>query len=121
MTDLLIIIGKTVDDKFYFRIRIEGGRVLLTSREYNQLEKCINEIYGIQQYTEFALVEEFVKGTGYQYTLIGSWGRMVASSPFYTYSYEMQVDMTILKKCIGNATVIDKSSTIRFFRPVRIK
>ena len=68
-----------------------------------------------------ALVEEFVKGCGYQYTLIGSWGRMVASSPFYNNSYEMQIDMTILKKCIGNAVVIDKSSAVRFFRPVRIK
>lgn len=121
MTDLLIIIGKTVDDKFYFRIRIEGGRILLTSREYVQLEKCINEIYGIQQYPEFALVKEFVKGYGYQYMLIGSWGRMVATSPFYTYSFEMQMDMNILKKSIDKAVVVDKSSAIRFFRPVRIK
>ena len=121
MKDILIIIGKTVDDKFYFRICIEGGPILLTSREYVHIERCMNEIYGIQQYPDFVLAEEFIKDKGHQYTLIGSWGRMVGVSPFYTYLYEMRDDMIMLKKLIGKAAVIDNSSMIRYFRPVRIK
>ena len=121
MNDLNIIIGKTVDDKFYFRLRLEGGRILLTSREYVCIEKCMNEIYGIQQYPDFEFVEEFVHGYGYQYTLIGSWGRMVAISPFYTYLTQMRNDMNGVKKLVGKATVIDKTPLVRFFRPVRIQ
>ena len=121
MTDLQIIIGKTIDAKFYFRIRNESGRILLTSREYFHFERCMNEIYGIQRYQDFELHEELDKDNGYQYTLIGAWGRMVGKSQFYTYSYEMQNDISILKKKILTACVTDKSSMVRFFRHVKIK
>ena len=121
VTELQIIIGKTIDEKYYFRIRNVNGRILLTSREYVHLGKCMNEIYGIQHYMDFELHEEFVRDNGYRYTLIGSWGRMVGESQFYTYSYEMHNDMSMLKQMIRRASVIDNSSTVRFFRPVRIK
>jgi uncharacterized protein YegP (UPF0339 family) len=121
VTELQIIIGKTIDEKYYFRIRNVNGRILLTSREYVHLGKCMNEIYGIQHYMDFELHEEFVRDNGYRYTLIGSWGRMVGESQFYTYSYEMHNDMSMLKQMIRRASIIDNCSTVRFFRPVRIK
>jgi len=121
VTQLEIVIGKTVDDKYYFRVRIDNGRLLLTSREYQHYDKCMNEIYGIQQYNTFEMVEEFDKYNGHKYTLIGSWGRMVGESPFYAYQYEMKNDMALLKKFIVKADILDNSTTVRFFRPVRIK
>ena len=121
MTQLVIVIGKTVDDKYYFRIRIEDGRILLTSREFAYVEKCMNEIYGIQQYSDFEMIEEHDRDNGHRYTLIGAWGKMIGESPYYTYSFDMKNDMQLLRKLLRKAEVIDKSATIRFFRPVRIK
>jgi uncharacterized protein YegP (UPF0339 family) len=121
VTELIIVIGKTVDDKYYFRVRIDNGRVLFTSREYVHIEKCMNEIYGVQQYRDFEMIEEYDCDNGHKYTLIGTWGRMVGESPYYTYLYEMRNDMALLKKMIGKTAVVDSSALIRFFRPVRIK
>ena len=121
MTDLQIFIGKTIDDKYYFRVRTAGERVLLTSREYISLEKCMNEVYGIQQYTNFALEEEYDRTYGHRYTLIGSWGRMVAISPNYIHLYGMRDDMAMVRNNVSRATVTDHSALVRFFRRVRIK
>jgi uncharacterized protein YegP (UPF0339 family) len=121
VTELIIVIGKTVDDKYYFRVRIDNGRILLTSREYLHIEKCMNEIYGLQQYKDFEMIEEYHRDNGHRYTLLGSWGRMVGESAYYNYLYEMKNDMELLKKWIAKAAVIDRSSLVRFFRPVRIK
>ena len=121
MTQLEVFIGKTIDDKYYFRVRTAGERVLLTSREYASLEKCMNEVYGIQQYTNFAMEEEYDRTYGHRYTLIGSWGRMVATSPYYIHLYAMRDDMTTVKTHVGRATVSDHSALVRFFRRVRIK
>lgn len=121
MTQLAIVIGKTVDDKYYFRIRIDDRRILLTSREFMCVEKCLNEIYGLQQYSDFEMVEEYSLNNGHKYTLIGAWGRMVGESPYYDYSHEMKKDMHLLRMYIRRADVIDNSALVRFFRPVRIK
>lgn len=121
MTELIIIIGKTVDDKFYFRVRIDGGRILLTSVEYMHAEKCMNKIYSLQQYNDFEIVEESDMDNGHRYTLIDSWGRISGVSPFYHYLYEMKNDIALLKNHVGKAPVIDNSTLVRFFRPVRIK
>jgi uncharacterized protein YegP (UPF0339 family) len=121
VTQLLIVIGKTVDNKYYFRIRTDDGRILLTSREFVHIEKCMNEIYGIQQYSDFETVEQNDRYNGHRYTLIGAWGRMVGESPFYNYSYEMKKDIDLVKKLLHKAEVIDNSASIRFFRPVKIK
>lgn len=121
MTELIIVIGKTVDDKYYFRVRIDNGRILLTSREYPDIEKCMNEIYRAQQYRDFQMIEDYDRDNGHKYTLIGTWGNMVGESPYYTYLYDMKNDMALLKKMIGKAAVIDNSALIRFFRPARIK
>jgi hypothetical protein len=121
LTQLVIVIGKTLDGKYYFRIRIDGGRILLTSREFMRIEKCMNEIYGIQQYSTFEMVQDYNRDNGHRYTLIGAWGKMVGESTFYTYLYDMKYDMDLLKKLLCKAEVIDNSALIRFFRPVRIK
>jgi hypothetical protein len=121
VTELTIVIGKTVDDKYYFRVRNNDGRLLLTSRDYQHIEKCMNEVYHIQQYRDFAVAEEFNRDNGHQYTITGKEGRMVGESPFYTYLYDMKRDMELLKKSINKAQVIDTSALVRFFRPVRIK
>lgn len=121
MTQLEIVIGKTVDDKYYFRIRIEDGRILLTSREFVHIEKCMNEIYGLQQYFDFQVIEDHEKNNGHKYTLIGAWGRIVGDSPYYTYTFEMKKDIALLRNSLPKADVIDNSALIRFFRQVRIK
>ena len=119
MANLSIIIGKTVEEKLYFRVRNESGRILLTSREYTHLEKCINEIYAIQTYPNFEF-EKDKTNNGYHYTIIASWGRAVGVSPEYHHRTDMERDMQLLKAGIGRAEVVDHSSVIRFFRPVRI-
>jgi uncharacterized protein YegP (UPF0339 family) len=121
VTELTIVIGKTVDDKYYFRVRTKDGRLLLTSRDYQHIEKCMNEVYGIQHYRDFAVAEEFCRDNGHQYTITGKRERMVGNSPFYIYQYDMKRDIELLKKSIGKAEVIDTSALVRFFRPVRIK
>ena len=121
MTNLQIIIGKTVEDKLYFRILIEGGRILLTSREYVHTEKCMNDIYTIQQYHDFVITEDFVSTYGYQYTLLTEEGRLIGTSQNYMTMHSMRSDVNIIRKHIAKAEVIDTSPLIRFFRPVRIK
>lgn len=118
---LAIIIGKTIDDKYYFRIRTEDGRILLTSKDFVCVEKCMNEIYGLQQYSTFVTSEEYDNNNGHKYTLTGAWGKMVGESPFYSYSYEMKKDIHLLKMRLREAEVIDNSALVRFFRPIRIK
>ena len=86
-----------------------------------RIEKCMNEIYGIQQYSDFEIVEENDRYNGHKYTLIGAWGGMVGESPFYTYSHEMRRDIDLVRKLLRKADVIDNSALVRFFRPVRIK
>jgi uncharacterized protein YegP (UPF0339 family) len=121
VTELVIVIGKTVDEKYYFRVKTSDGNIMLTSRDYVQFEKCINEIYRLQQYRDFKLLEEFERDNGHKYTLTSASGRTVAESPFYTYLYGMKNDMEMLKKMIGKAQLVDNSSLVRFFRPARIK
>jgi uncharacterized protein YegP (UPF0339 family) len=121
VTELIIVIGKTVDDKYYFRVRTEEGRILLTSKDYQHIEKCMNDVYSIQQYADFALAEEFSRDNGHHYTIVTKGGRMAGYSPFYIYLYEMKRDMQLLKRSIGKAEVIDTSALVRFFRPVKIK
>ena len=120
MTQLVIVIGKTVDDKYYFRIRIDGSRILLTSREFVRIEKCMKEIYGIQQYDDFVIVEEYDRNNGHRYTLINTWQKELGESPYYTYLHEMKRDVELMRKLLRKAEVIDNSSLVRFFRPVRI-
>ena len=110
-----------MDDKYYFRIRTDDGRILFTSREFAHLEKCMVEIYGIQQYSDFQMAEEYKRDNGNKYTLIGTWGKIVGESPYYTYLYEMRRDIELMKKLLRKAEVIDNSTLIRFFRPIRIK
>jgi hypothetical protein len=119
VANLSIIIGKTVEEKLYFRVRNESGRILLTSREYSHFDKCINEIYAIQTYPNFEF-EKVKINNGHQYTILGSWGRAVGVSPEYHLSTDMERDIQVLKAGIGRAEVVDHSSAIRFFRPVRI-
>jgi len=119
LANLDIIIGKTVDDKIYFRVRNESGTILLTSREYSTLEKCLNEIYGVQVYTNFAYIEE-KNANGHRYTLMGVWGKPVGISELYEYSADMIPHMKMLKEFIGKASVTDLSSSVRFFRKVKI-
>ena len=121
MTQLAIIIGRTTDDKYYFRVKLDDGRILLTSRDFVCVEKCMNEIYRLQQYSTFVTNEEYDRNNGHKYTLIGAWGKMVGASPFYNYSYEMKKDIHLLRMQLRQAEVIDNSALIRFFRPVRIK
>jgi uncharacterized protein YegP (UPF0339 family) len=121
VNQLVIVIGKTVDEKYYFRVRIDNGRILLTSREYRHIESCLNAIYEIQQYSDCECVEERATDNGHQYTLTGAWGKMIGESPVYQRAHEMKKDMDIVKKMIGRAEVIDNSALIRFFRPIRIK
>lgn len=119
MANLDIIIGKTVDDKIYFRVRTESGTILLTSGEYSTLEKCLNEIYGVQVYTNFEYIEE-KNANGHRYTLMGVWGKPVGSSELYEFSADMIPHMKMLKEFIGKASVTDLSSSVRFFRKVKI-
>ena len=121
MADLQIIIGKTVEDKLYFRILIEGGRILLTSREYAHIEKCMNDIYAIQQYHNFVITEDFVNTYGYQCSLLNVEGRLIGTSQYYMTMHSMRSDINIIRKHLTKAEVIDTSPLIRFFRPVRIK
>jgi len=116
VTDLQIIIGKTVDDKLYFRVLIEGGRILFTSRDYGEIEKCMNEIYAVQQYKYFAITEDFVKNHGYQYTLLTEAGRVIGTSRYYLSEHGMRNDISIFTKYVAKAEVIDTSALIRFFR-----
>jgi len=110
-----------VDDKYYFRVRTDNGKILLTSREFVHADKCMNEVYGIQQYSDFEMVKHHDAINGNQYTLVDPSGRMVGESPFYTYLHEMKNDMDLMRKFVRKAEVIDNSALIRFFRPVRIK
>ena len=121
MTDLQIIIGKTVEDKLYFSVLIEDGRILLTSREYAHTEKCRNDIYTIQQYRDFVITEDFVNTYGYQFTVLTAEGRLIGTSQYYMTMFSMRSDINKIGKHIAKAEVIDTSPLIRFFRPVRIK
>jgi hypothetical protein len=121
VTDLQIIIGKTVEDKLYFRVLTEGGRILFTSRDYGHIEKCMNEIYAIQTYKYFVITEDFVKNHGYQYALLTEEGRVIGTSRYYSSAHGMRYDISIFTKHVGKAEVIDTSALITFFRPVRIK
>jgi hypothetical protein len=120
VTQLVIVIGKTVDDKYYFRVRTDAGRILLTSREFMHIEKCMNEIYRIQQYCDFEMAVEHGAHNGNKYTLIGRLGKTVGESPYYAYSYEMRRDMDLMRSFLQRAEVIDNSALVRFFRAVRI-
>lgn len=121
MTPLQIIIGKTVEDKLYFRVLIDGGRVLLTSRDYVHIEKCMNEIYTLQQYEGYVITEDFSENHGYQYTIMTREGRLIGTGLYYATRQSMRNDIHLLKLHIAKAEVIDTSPLIRFFRPVRIK
>ena len=121
MNHLVIVIGKTVDDKYYFRVRMDDGKILLTSRDYRHIERCMNTIYEIQQYNDSEWVKEYDATNGHHYTLTGPWGKTIAESPFYRNVSEMKQDMDMVKQLIGKAEVIDNSALVRFFRPVRIK
>lgn len=84
------------------------------------IEKCMNVIYGIQQYNDFVMIEEYSRDNGHKYTLTGAWQKVVGESSYYTYSYEMRRDMELMRKLLRKAEVIDNSSLVRFFRAVRI-
>ena len=121
MTDLQIIIGKTVEDKLYFRVLTEGGRVLLTSKEYVHTKKCMHDIYAIQQYHDFVITEDLMNTHGYQYTLSNVEGRVLGTSQYYMTMHAMRSDINTINEHLVRAEVIDTSPLIRFFRPVRIK
>ena len=110
-----------MDDKYYFRVRTDIGKILLTSREFVHADRCMNEIYAIQQYSDVKIVQHHNENNGNQYTLIDASGRMVGESPFYTYLPEMKNDMELMRAFVRKAQVIDNATLIRFFRPVRIK
>lgn len=119
LASLSIIISKTVDDKIYFRVRSDSGEILLTSREYSSLETCMNEIYGIQVYADYEFIKERL-ANGHRYTLNSSWGNTVGTSELYEYSTDMNPDIRLLKDHIGKASITDQSSSVRFFRKVKI-
>lgn len=119
MPRLIITIGKTVDEKLYFRVRDDVGLLLVTSREYSTLEKCLNELYNIQVYSSFDFQEEKVTN-GHRYALTGASGGIVGTSELYEYSADMKPHMKTLKDDLRKAEVIDQSSTVRFFRKVKI-
>jgi hypothetical protein len=80
----------------------------------------MNEIYAIQQYSNFEMVQDYNRDNGHRYTLSNIAGRTIGESPYYPYSYEMKRDMHLLKNLLRKADVLDNSSLVRFFRRVRI-
>ena len=63
MAILTITVHKTVADRHYFRLRDIGGGLLLTSKDYDTISKCLNEIYILQAYRDFVMEEEGLKGS----------------------------------------------------------
>jgi hypothetical protein len=120
METLTFMIGKTVNGKIYFRLLDQDSRVLLTSRNYSDLQYCLSDIYCIQCYNDMEWVvdpdDDFKR---LHYAIVHE-GRVIARSPQYALPRFLMKDLDKAKAGIMSAAVVDTSSLVRFFRPAKV-
>lgn len=117
MNPLTFSICKTIDSEFYFRLRDEADRILVTSRHYKSMKSCINDIYWLQVYKDFEILEKCEGNeVRYLYYIIRPEGSVLAKSPVYALQRVMKEDLMVMKKGISTAAVIDLTAVVRFFR-----
>jgi uncharacterized protein YegP (UPF0339 family) len=120
MAILTITVHRTVADRHYFRLRNIGGGLLLTSKDYGTLSKCLNEIYCLQAYRDFVMEEEGLDRQ-YRFSLQSAWGNTIAISPPYISIRHMVQDMQLIKENIHEAQIEDHCTRVKFFRAVKSK
>jgi len=120
MAILTITVHKTVADRHYFRLRDIGGGLLLTSKDYDTISKCLNEIYILQAYRDFVMEEEGLDRQC-RYLMQTASGNTIAISPPYISVRHMVHDMQLIKENIHEAQIEDHFSRVKFFRAVKSK
>jgi uncharacterized protein YegP (UPF0339 family) len=122
MALLTITVHKAVNEYYYFRLRNIGNQLLLTSRNYSSLRKCLNDIYSLQVHRDFQLINELhADCMHYSFSLKTAFGSTIACSPLYYSSQQMKGDMQLITSTIHEAEVEDNSTQVRFFRTVNSK
>ena len=117
MDILTFSIYKTIDGEFYFRLRDVADRILLTSRHYKSMTSCINDIYWLQAYKEFDVLEKSEgNDVRHLYYIVRPEGSVLAKSPVYALRRVMNEDLLVMKEGVAKATVIDLTAVVRFFR-----
>jgi uncharacterized protein YegP (UPF0339 family) len=121
MDKLTFSIYKTIDSEFYFRLRDAADRIILTSRHYKSMTSCINDIYWLQTYKDFEVLEKCEgNDVRHLYYIIRPEGSVLAKSPVYALQRVMNEDLMIMKEDIAKAAVIDLTSVVRFFRSTNV-
>jgi uncharacterized protein YegP (UPF0339 family) len=118
MSTLTFAIYKTIDHEYYFRLRDDLDRILLTSRHYTSMTSCINDLYWLQVYNDYEVLEKCEGSTRrYFYYIVKPEGSVLAKSPVYVLQHSMHKDLQIIEEQISTAAVIDMTAVVRFFRP----
>lgn len=115
MAILKITVHKTVYYENYFRVRDISGELLLTSRNYSSLPRCIRDIYRLQYYRDFTL-EQYCFDGAFHFNLETSRGIIIARSPAYDSKSNFENDIELITLFFHDAEVEDHSTQVRFFR-----
>ena len=108
---------KTVSDEYYFRLRSICGKLLLTSRDYSNMRKCVTDIYYLRVQQHFILEEQFLPRTSQWEFKLKVFGIAVAHSVGYNSKNDMLHDINLVTDAIGDAEVEDRGTTsVRFIR-----
>ena len=117
MAILNITVHKTVEDEYYFRLRNIAGKLLLTSRNYFDLRKCLCDIYDLQVYRNFMLNNQVdPESKMHRFFMETCFGIVIAQSSVYESMIDMREDMQFIVDNIRTADVEDRSTKVKFFR-----
>ena len=114
MPVLTFTLHKTIDEKYYFRLRDISDRVLLTSRNYSALRKCVEDIYAIRCYRDYTIELQHNGCDGFAFEMKAAWGIMIAKSGTYTFRQRARFDMHLIEEAIHDAEIEDRCTYVRF-------
>ena len=119
MNALTFTIHRNVDDRVYFHLRDTSNRKLLTSNDYNDFASCLRDLYMIQRYDDYELIDDPQSQIGhYRFCLQTPSGNLLARSTRYYSALMMSQDIATIEAGIAAASTEDYTTTVRFFRPV---